>query len=81
MEARDELTDTFSYLLVSLFPVQGFPGLSVSDSTRFAYISHRPYTRTGWKADELLAFVVNPLIHADDNVSSRQARRGQLVPP
>jgi hypothetical protein len=79
MKLRDELADARNYLLVSLFPVPGSPLLGMSDSTWFAYISHRPYTRAGREADELLTLVMNPLIHANDNVGPGQPRRGQLV--
>jgi len=51
----------------------------MSDPARLAYISHRPYTRARRKGDEPLTFVVNPLIHTDDNVGSCQAGTGKLV--
>lgn len=76
---RDELTDAVNNLEVGLVPAAGPPVLGMSDSARFAYISHRPYTRAGRKADEVLAFVVHPLIHADDNVGPGETRRSQLV--
>src|SRR5262249_15530445 len=79
-ELRNELADAVNYLLVSLFPVPGFPALGMSDSARLSYISHRPYMRAGREADELLTFVVNSLIHTDDNVGPGQARRRQLIP-
>ena len=65
--------------MVSFFPISVYPRLSVSDSARFTYISHCPYTRVGRKGDKLLALVVNPFIQADDNVRSVQARLGQLI--
>src|SRR6516225_6012895 len=76
---REELTDAVNYLEVRLFPVPGPSVLGMSDSARFAYIGHRPYTRASGKADEGLTFVVHPLIHADDHVGPGQARRSQLV--
>src|SRR5215471_12993000 len=76
---RDELADAVNYLDVRLFPVPVFSVLGMSDSARFAYIGHRPYTRASGKADEVLTFVVHPLIHADDHVGPGQARRSQLV--
>ena len=51
----------------------------MSEPTWFAYISHRPYARAGGKSDELLAFFVNYLIHADGDIGSRQPRLRQLV--
>ena len=76
---RDKPADAINYLEVHLFPVPGFSVLRMSDSARFAYIGHRPYARAGGKADEVLTFVVHPLIHADDDVGAGQARRSQLV--
>src|SRR5215467_2099986 len=79
MKLGDEPADAFNYLLISFFSVQSFPALSMSDSSPFTYIRHRPCMRGVRKADELLTFVVNSLIHANDNVRPCQARRGQLV--
>lgn len=76
---RDELTDAVNYLEVGLFAVPGFSVFGMSDSARFAYIGHRPCTRASGRADEVLTFVVHPLIHADDDVGPGQARRSQLV--
>ena len=70
---RDELTDAVNYLEVRLFPVPGLSVHGTSDSARFAYIGHRPYARASRKADEVLTFVVHPLIHADDNAGPGQA--------
>jgi|SRR6516164_4006964 len=79
MKLGDELADAFNYLLISFFSVQSFPALSLDDSSRLAYIRHRPCMRGARKADKLLTFVVDSLIHADGNVRPCQARRGQLV--
>lgn len=76
---RDELTDAVNYLEVRLFAAPGSPVLGMSDSARFPYIGHRPCTRASGKADEVLTFVIHPLIHADDDVGPGQARRSQLV--
>src|SRR6516225_794612 len=76
---REELTDAVNYLEVRLFPIPGPSVLGMSDSARCAYIGHRPYARASRKADEVLTFVVHPLIHADDNAGPGQARRSQLV--
>ena len=70
---RDELTDAVNYLEVRLFPAPGSSVVGMGDPARFAYIGHRPYARASRKADEVLTFVVHPLIHADDNAGPGQA--------
>ena len=51
----------------------------MGNPARFANIGDRPYMRVSGKSYILQALIVDPLIHADCNVSYVETQLGQLI--
>jgi hypothetical protein len=76
----DQSINILDNFLIGFFPVTMLLWFDIGNPTWFANIGDWPYMRAGRKSHQLQAFVEDPLIHANWNISFLQARLRQLIP-